>query len=74
MNLLAKFKKLLPSDPLMVGTVTAHNADGSSTLETLAGGTVRVQGQSVAVDSMAFYRAGRIEGEAPELDAYELEV
>ncbi|NCC26011.1 MAG: hypothetical protein EOM25_12590 [Deltaproteobacteria bacterium] len=74
MNLMAKFKRLLPASPMLVGEVAAHNADGTSTITTPAGGTVRVQGQDVTVGEMAFYQDGRVLCEAQALPTYELEV
>lgn len=68
------FKKLLPSDPLLVADVLAHNADGTSTVQTPDGATMRVRGQSVAVGLKAFVRGGQIEGEAPSLTTYTVEV
>lgn len=68
------FRELLPKRPLLVGTVASHNADGTSTLTTPEGGSVRVQGQSVAVSAQAFYQDGRIVGEAPALSAFTVDV
>lgn len=73
-NLARQFADLLPKQPLLVGTVTAHNADGTSTVTLPAGGTLRVQGQSVAVNSSAFVQGGRIQGEAPSLTLYEIAI
>lgn len=73
-NLARQFQELLPRQPLLVGTVTAHNADGTSTIELPAGGTLRVQGQSVEVNNKAFVQGGRIQGEAPDLPAYDVPV
>jgi len=73
-NLWAKFARLLPDEPTIIGTITAHNVDGTSTVATLAGGTMRVRGQSVVVGNKAFIRHGEITGEAPDLPAYEVTV
>lgn len=69
-----RFRELTAGPPLLVGEVTAHNADGTSTIETPNGASVRVQGQGVAVNSNAYYRDGRIEGEAPSLPIVEVTV
>lgn len=71
-NLYTQFRKLLPSDPLLVGTVTAHDSDGYSLVELPGGGGLRVQGQGVAVGSKAFVQGGRVVAEAPALDAVEV--
>jgi hypothetical protein len=52
---------------MMVGTVTAHNTDGTSTLTLTGGGTLRARGQTVHIGSNAFTRAGAVEGPAPSL-------
>lgn len=74
MNLWKRFQDLIPHDPLLVGTVLAHHADGTSTVELLGGGTLRVRGQDVAIGTAAWVRAGVIEGEAPTLSQVEIEV
>lgn len=73
-NVRAQFDRLLPKDPLLVGTVTSHNADGTSSLTLPGGGTIRVQGQTVAVGDKAFIQSGRVQGEAPNLATYEITV
>jgi len=73
-NVYAKFARLLPSDQLLIGAVTAHNADGTSTVTLPGGGELRARGQSVAVGSKAFVKGGDVIGEAPDLTAYEVEV
>lgn len=73
-NLWKRLQGLTQEDPLLVGTVQAHNPDGTSTLILLDGGVLRAAGQSVAVNGKAFVRAGRIEGEAPDLPQVDIEV
>lgn len=74
MNLFKQFQALIPgADPLLVGTVTATTGTGT-TLETPGGGVVIVRGGGVAVGQKAFYRGGELEGEAPDLPTYEIEV
>jgi len=73
-NLYARFARLLPAEQLLIGTVTAHNADGTSTVTLPGGGELRARGQTVAVGSKAFLQGGEITGEAPDLTAYEVEV
>jgi hypothetical protein len=74
MNLFKRFLELVPgADPLLVGTVTAVTRS-TTTLVTLAGGTVTVRGTGVAVGKKAFYKGGALAGEAPDLPTYEIEV
>lgn len=74
MNLFKRFLELVPgADPLLVGTVTAMTST-TTTLDTLAGGTVTVRGVGVAIGKKAFYRGGELVGEAPDLPTYEIEV
>lgn len=68
------FRELLPESPLIIGTVAAHNPDGTSDVTTLAGGTIRVRGQTVAPGLKAFVRNGLIEGQAPDLPSFNLTV
>jgi len=73
-NLWAKFKRLLPDNPLIIVSVAAVNTDGTSTVVTAGGGTMRVLGNSVAAGKKAYIRAGAVVSEAPDLPYYELEV
>lgn len=73
--LLNDLKRLLAPQPILrVGTVTAHNADGTSTIQLLDGSVIRARGTSVTVNHNAFVRAGLIEGEAPDLPVGYIEV
>jgi len=74
MNLWSQFQKLLPSEPLLIGDVTAHNADGTSTIQAPDGAQYRAQGQTVSVGLKAFVKAGRVVDEAPNLTSYVVEV
>ncbi|HDZ8927744.1 hypothetical protein V6S06_13950 [Aeromonas hydrophila] len=74
MNLFKRFLELVPgADPLLVGTVTAMTST-TTTLDTLAGGTITVRGSGVAIGKKVFYRGGELAGEAPDLPTYEIEV
>lgn len=72
-NIYARFARLLPREPLQIGEITAHNADGTSTV-TLPTGTIRARGQSVPVSQKAFVRGGEVIGPAPTLPSYTVEV
>lgn len=73
-NIYRRFRKLLPTSRLIIATVNSHNADGTSTLTTLSGGTMRARGQSVPVSDLAFVRGVVVEGPAPVLPAFNLTV
>lgn len=73
-NLLAKFRRLLPGDPLIVVTVMTVNSDGTSTVTTPGGGSMRVIGTSVVATRKAYVKGGVVIGEAPNLQHFEIEV
>lgn len=75
-NLFKQFRDLLPeADQRNIGTVISVNdASQTTTLSTLNGGSVVVIGVGIAVGSKAFYKAGKLEGSAPALPVYEIEV
>lgn len=74
MNIWRRFRDLIPGDPLLVGTVASHNADGTSSITLPDGSLIRARGQGVAVASRAFVRAGVVEGEAPTLPVEVIEI
>lgn len=73
-NVYVRFQRLIPREPLQIGTVAALNTDGTSTVTLPSGGSLRVRGQSVAVGLKAFIRAGDVIGEAPSLTSYTMDV
>jgi len=73
-NLWARFRRLLPGNPLIVVTVVSVNNDGTSTVTTSAGGAMRVLGTGVAATKKAYVKDGAIISEAPNLQHYEIEV
>lgn len=58
----AYLRALTAGEPRLGGTVTAHHSDGSSTVELLGGGVVRVRGTEVAVGQRAFVQGGKLDG------------
>ena len=74
MNLAGEFQKLLPQSPLQIGTVVAHNPDGTSTVEIVGGGTLVVRETGVAIGLKTYMQYGQIQGEAPDLPVFEIEV
>lgn len=74
-NLYRALTELLPDAPLQVATVAAISTTaGSSTVTWPGGAQQTVRGTSVAVGSLAFIRAGVIEGSAPALTLELIEV
>jgi hypothetical protein len=64
-NQWTQFKDLLPRDPLLVATLV--ETDGTTSLTTLLdGGVVRVRGTGT-VGGKYYIRAGKIDGEAPNM-------
>lgn len=73
-NLWTRFTTLLPSRRRFVGAVVAHNADGTSTLTTTAGGTFRARGQTVPIGQQAEVEDGAVVRQAPSLPTVAIEV
>lgn len=69
-----RFKGLLPSQTVTIATVTAINSDGTSSLTTPEGGTLRAIGTDVGVGANVYVQFGRITGPAPNLPSYDLTV
>ena len=72
MNLFRQFEKLLPQRPLLIGTVTAVTTDGLL-VELLGGGQVRARGEA-QVGERVFIRDGAVEGPAPAMPVYYVDV
>lgn len=73
-NLWAKFASLTPEAPLLIAQIVSHNADGTSSAQLPDDSIIRAQGQSIAIGQKAFIRDGRIEGQAPELQIFNVAV
>ena len=71
-NLFKAFLDLLPSRPLQVGVVSSI-ADGVATIALPGGGVVQARGDAVE-GKRVFVRDGLIEGPAPELPFFAVEV
>lgn len=71
-NLYAVFKKLIPNAPLLVGTVVEAYT-GGATVTLQGGGLLRVRG-AATVGQRVFVRDGVIEGEAPDLPLFQIEI
>ncbi len=67
-NLWDQFDDLVGGSPRLLATVTAHNADGTSTLTTYDGVQMRAFGQlQLAIPYNVRVRGGRIVQAAPSL-------
>lgn len=66
-NIWKQFSSLLPTAPLQIGQVVAHNSDGTSSVTLPGAITIRARGQGVAVGTYAFVQGGQVQGEAPNL-------
>lgn len=73
-NIWARFRRLLPGNPMIVVTVNSVNTDGTSTVTTSSGGAMRVIGTTITAGKKAYVKGGAIIGEAPNLEHYEIEV
>lgn len=72
MNPFALFKELIASPRLQVGTVLSVN-DGTAEVELPGGGVINARG-SATVGTSVFVRNGVIEGQAPNLPAFDITV
>lgn len=67
-DLWGAFSGLVDPAPKILATVTAHNGDGTSSLVTYEGATMRAQGQvGEAPPYNVWVQEGRIVGVAPNL-------
>lgn len=71
-NLFAQFRRLLPGQPLLVGTVISSGS-GLVVVELPGGAQINARGQAT-VGAQVFVRGGAIEGEAPSLPSGTIEV
>lgn len=70
------FHGLIPGNARILATVIAHNADGTSSLVTADGNTLRAWGRvdGATPPYNVFVRDGKVEAAAPNLPLLELEV
>ena len=74
MNIYKRMRQLLVNkDPRLIGKVVTVSG-GRTTIQTPSGGLVTVVGTGVAEGGMAYYKGGVLEGEAPALTTYEIDV
>lgn len=72
MNLFAQFKRLLPGQPLMVGTVISSGS-GAVLVELPGGDRLTVRGEADP-GGKVFFRNGAVEGPAPALTTVLIDV
>ncbi|PHR26556.1 MAG: hypothetical protein COA36_11790 [Desulfotalea sp.] len=73
-NIFKKFQALIPSTPLLVGTIAVVNANGSCRVDTPGGGKMVVIGTGYTAGQQVFIKDRIIQGVAPSLTYHELEV
>lgn len=71
-NLFNRIRNLFPTAPLQVGDVVAY-ANGEATIELPSGGRLHARGQTT-VGARVYFRDGVIEGPAPDLPVFQIEV
>jgi hypothetical protein len=72
-NIFRALVDMLPKEPLLVGTVTAVNGDGTVTLQLPGDGIQRVRG-TATVGTDVFFKAGVIDSPAPALTPVSIQV
>lgn len=74
-NLFKRLQQLLPSDPVLTGTVTAVDFGGMATVELPGGGQLRVRNPLGHELGNAVYVQGQaITGDAPQLPYVRIEI
>lgn len=58
---------IAPKSPLLIGEVTAQNADDTMTVELTDGSTISARGALVDVGTKVYVQDRLIQGEAPDL-------
>lgn len=74
MNLWKEFQALLPRDPVTYGEVLSHTPEGTSRVQLPSGAVVIADGTPVAPGGHAWMQSGRVQGEAPDLPVYAVDV
>lgn len=69
-----KFRRLLQGEGRTVVTVQSNNGDGTSTVTTRDGTSIKVKGESVATGQKAMIEDGRLAYEVPNLPTSVVEV
>lgn len=69
-----KFRKLLQGEGRAVATVVSNNGDGTSTVITRSGITIKVKGEGVEPENKAMIEDGRLAYQVPNLTSSVVEV
>ena len=69
-----KFKALLAGEGRAVVDVISNNGDGTSTVETRGGVSIKVKGEAVAPGAKAMIEGGELRYEVPNLTSSVVEV
>jgi len=69
-----KFKALLQGEGRAVVTVISNNGNGTSTVQTRNGVSIKVKGESVAAGAKAMIEGGELRYEVPNLPSSVVEV
>jgi hypothetical protein len=69
-----KFSKLLKGEGRTVVTVQSNNGDGTSTVTTRDGTSIKVKGEGVAATKKAIIEGGELRYEVPSLSSSVVEV
>jgi hypothetical protein len=73
-NTWAKFARLLPKNPMLIGDVTIAHPDGTVSVELAGGGVTRVRGQGQQVGDSVYVQGTRIVDAAPSLPSVDIDV
>ncbi|WP_281647953.1 hypothetical protein [Parendozoicomonas sp. Alg238-R29] len=68
------FQALLPKASRIIGTVTSHNGNGSSTMALRDGSVMNIKGEGVIVGSNVLVEGGEVVREVPDLPVYDVQV
>lgn len=74
-NIFRRLLELLPSEPVLVGSISAAHADGTATVQLPGGALLRVRNPLAQPLGAAVYlQGGAVIGDAPQLPVIEMEI
>ena len=73
-NLWEKFKGVLPATPKIYGTVSLAVGSGEVQVTTPSGGVLQVLGTGWSVGDTVWVQDGRVVGQAPALQHYDIDI
>jgi hypothetical protein len=73
-NTWARFARILPKNPMLIGEVTIAHADGTVSVELAGGGVTRVRGQGQQVGDAVYVQGARVVDAAPSLPSVDIDV